>query len=452
MTSSEASSRMCRVLCILAGFLGAVLAAILAVSGLTAGLGNVLHAFFWMLIILLCCGAVLLKWPLFSRPAHTGLALLGLYLALCLRLSLFDYISGDYSSFLSHWVSSMRGMSVSAALSTPIGDYNMPYLYLLLLISRLPFYDLYCIKIFSVIADAGAALGLAYMAKHFSEKDAAPLFVLLAALFCPTTWLNSAYWGQCDSVYGALAIWGLYCGLRKRSWQSYLLFALSLSFKLQAVFLLPILAFLLVCQRIRLRDVWVFPAAFVGITIPALLGGRSLADTFSIYLGQTQSYPYLTLSAPSFWSLVGNNYYDNFAQGAVLLALCLTVFTIVYFLIHAPALQGRELLALGLIFSLMIPWLLPKMHERYFYLAEMLSLCYAALYPRRLHVPVILMTGGFLSYHLYLFGGTGILSLELVAAIYGLLLLYLVLELHRSMKEHTGTATVPEGGNEHEKH
>ena len=186
-------------------------------------------------------------------------------------------------------------------------------------------------------------------------------------------------------------------------------------------------------------------------TIPALLGGRSLANTFSIYLGQTQSYPYLTLSAPSFWSLIGNNYYDNFAQGAVLLALCLTVFAIVYFLIHASALQGRELLALGLIFSLMIPWLLPKMHERYFYLAEMLSLCYAALYPRRLHVPVILMTGGFLSYHLYLFGGTGILSLELVAAIYGLLLLYLVLELHLSLKDHIGTLSVPEGGNDYEK-
>ena len=141
----------------------------------------------------------------------------------------------------------MRGMGAGAALSTPIGDYNMPYLYLLLLISRLPFYDLYCIKIFSVIADAtAAALGLAYLAKHFTAKDTVPLFVLLAAPFCPTTWLNSAYWGQCDSVYGALAIWGLYCGFQKKSWQCYLLFALSLSFKLQSVFLLPILAFLLV--------------------------------------------------------------------------------------------------------------------------------------------------------------------------------------------------------------
>ena len=61
------------------------------------------------------------------------------------------------------------------------------------------------------------------------------------------------------------------------------------------------------------------------------------------------------------------------------------------------------------------------------------------------------MTGGLLSYHLYLFGGTGILSLELVAAIYGLLLLYLVLELHLSLKDHIGTLSVPEGGNDYEK-
>ena len=62
------------------------------------------------------------------------------------------------------------------------------------------------------------------------------------------------------------------------------------------------------------------------------------------------------------------------------------------------------------------------------------------------------MTGGLLGYHRNpFFGGTGILSLELVAAIYGLLLLYLVLELHLSLKDHIGTLSVSEGGNDYEK-
>ena len=102
------------------------------------------------------------------------------------------------------------------------------------------------------------------------------------------------------------------------------------------------------------------------------------------------------------------------------------------------------LLLLGLVFSLMIPWLLPRMHERYFYFAELLSLVYGAMYPKKIAVPAILMTGGFLVYSQYLFGGAPILSLRLVAAIYGVLLLYLLWQLMMSLKTKTQM-----GGNEY---
>lgn len=430
----QSRKTLCVGISLLAGAVGAALAMVLALSGLMAGLPQKIALLVCMLVLWGIGAAVLLKWELLGKTEYTAAGLLALLLGLCLRIALLDYQSPDFNTFLTRWVSTMKGMTVPQALSTPIGDYNMPYLYLLLLISRLPIRDLYGIKLFSMLADVASALAVAALVRHLTKKDGAVLLAFIAALFCPTTWLNSGYWGQCDSVYGALGLWALYAGLKNRSKTCWLLFSLSLSFKLQAVFLLPMAVVLLGVGRIRLRDLWVFPAGFVGASLPALLAGRSFSDTFSIYLSQTQAYPYLSLNAPSFWSLIDNGYFDAMAGAPVLLAMSLCLMLLLAALWRGDRLDDRGLLLLGLVFSLAIPWLLPKMHERYFYLAELLSLVYGAVYPRRVAVPGLLMAGGFLVYSQYLFGGAPILSLRLVAAIYGVLLLWLLYSLLRTMQ------------------
>jgi Gpi18-like mannosyltransferase len=414
-----------RLILLLAGLCGVLLATAMAVGSLTADLPSCLFAGLVLLLLWLATCLCLKRWPLFQEKT-VGAAVL-LYLALCLRLSLFDHISGDYVSFLSVWTETMRNMTVSQALSTPIGDYNMPYLYLILLISRLPFYDLYCIKLCSVIADVAAALAVARLASLVTRRQNVIFLSFAAALLAPTTWLNSAYWGQCDSIYGAFALWGLWCGLKKRPIGSMVLLALALAFKLQAIFLLPIVALLLVEDRVQWRQLPVFPIAFLVVMVPALLGGRSLYDTFSIYWSQTQAYPYLSLNAPAFWSLIDNQYYSELSGGTVLLAMVGVLLLFYLVLERREHLDRTALLELSLILTLGIPWLLPKMHERYFYLAEMLSIAYGAAFPKRAWVSVVLLFGGFLIYSAYLFGEVPILSMRYVAAIYGLLLGYLLL-------------------------
>lgn len=447
MESSQ--KNLCVGISLLGGVVGAVLAVMLAVGGLNASGSSVVYAFLGCLLTWAAASAALVKRPMVRKRGNTLTAMLILFLGLCLRLALFDYQSPDYVSFLSVWTQTMRGMTVREALTTPVGDYNMPYLYLILLISRLPFSDVYCIKLFSVMADAVAALAVGYLTMRLTKREGAALFTVTAALFCPTTWLNSGYWGQCDSVYVALGLWGLYAGLRGRSKSCWLLFALSLSVKLQAIFLLPILTFLLVDGRIKLRDFWVFPAAFIGASLPALLAGRSISDTFSIYLSQTQAYPYLSLNAPSFWALIDNSFFTNMAGAPVLLAMSLSLCVLLLFLRRAEKLDERALVSLSLLFCVMIPWLLPRMHERYFYLAEMLALVYGAVYPRRLYAPVVLMAGGFLVYSRYLFGTEPYLSLRTAAAIYGVLLLSLFIYLLRDTEIGNKSAAQIKGGNEH---
>ena len=180
--------------------------------------------------------------------------------------------------------------------------------------------------------------------------------------------------------------------------------------------------------------------------LPALLAGRSFSDTFGIYVDQTGAYPYLSLNAPTFWSLIPNDFFSNLDPAPILFAGIITLLLLYAFLKRYRQLSTGDLISLSLVFSLAIPWLLPKMHERYFYLAEMLSIVYAAQYPRRLPVTIILLGGGFLAYCSYLFGGMRILSNELLAAIYGLLLVYLVVMLLRPMEDHGTPHLTIKGG------
>lgn len=426
-------NQLCRLFYSILGLSALILGMTMALSSLEDRPDSVLFVAVVCLLFWILACMVLLQKPLFQNPDHTIAAMVLFLLALCLRVSLFDHISGDYVSFLSIWTETMRNMTLRQALSTPIGDYNMPYLYIILLISRLPFYDLYCIKLFSVAADLLLAMATAKLVKKLTNRDLVTMITFFAALFCPTFWLNSGYWGQCDSIYGAFAVWALYCALTERPKTSMALFGLALSFKLQAIFILPILAFLLVKEYVRLRDLPVFFLTFFAASLPAMLGGRSFSDTFSIYFSQMEQYPYLSLNAPSFWCLINNDYFYEVSGAPVLLAVVCVLVLVYLFLKKYNKMDEGTMVELSLLFSLAIPWLLPKMHERYFFLAETISIVYTAIHPKRTPVAIVLLLGGFLIYCPYLFGEMPILSLRMVAVIYGLLILYLLRQLYRRL-------------------
>ena len=345
--------------------------------------------------------------------------------ALSFRLFMFDYASGDYGSFLSVWVSQMRGMSFKEAITTPIGDYNMPYLYFLALFSRLGLNDLYLIKLLSVVFDFILAFAATKMVSLFKKSDEAIVLSFALFLFAPTLFLNSAFWGQCDVIYTALCLIALYFAFRNKGALSVVFFALAFSFKIQSIFILPIIIFLIIKRKISLTQILLFPVTFFATLLPAILCGRNFYDTFSIYINQTSSYPYLTLNCPTLWALIPDNQ-DNFAifgTAAIFVAgAAVLVFSLFVFL-KRDKLNKTLLLDCAFIFTLIIPFLLPRMHERYFYLAESLSIIYVFLHKDRLFVAPALTLTGFCVYSAYLFGNS-IVNLEILSIINAFIIIY----------------------------
>ena len=115
------------------------------------------------------------------------------------------------------------------------------------------------------------------------------LTCFFTVLFLPTVVLNGSLWGQCDSIYVAFALLGLWLGLTGRPILSVLCFTLSFGFKLQAVFLMPIMAVLWFRGNYKLWHFALFPAFYVLVVLPAVLLGKPFLDTITLYASQTGS-------------------------------------------------------------------------------------------------------------------------------------------------------------------
>ena len=75
------------------------------------------------------------------------------------------------------------------------------------------------------------------------------------------------------------------------------------------------------------------------------------------------------------------------------------------------------------LFVLIMPFLLPRMHERYFYLAEILSIIYVFVHRERLFVAPVIQLSGFCIYGAYLFGYR-IFGLQFLAIILTAVIIY----------------------------
>ena len=364
-----------------------------------------LQARLWVYLLLLAVAALALALLRFAGRLPAGAvlaALLPVGLAVFLRALALDYQSTDYQVFLSRWAEAFRDNGGFAAVALPIGNYNAPYLYFLAAISYLPLPDLYLIKLFSILFDVVLAWGGLRLVRHFTGEDWRPAGCFCALLLLPTVALNGACWGQCDSLYAALCLHALSCGLQRRGTASAALMGLAFSFKLQTVFLLPLWAGLWIAGRVKLRQLAAFPAAYAATCVPALLLGKPLGDILGVYFGQAAEYAgYLNLNAPNLYAFLPHGaQVDTAALSrlgiAAALVLALAVAALLW--LRRRQADGRALLLAAVLLAVGVPFLLPHMHERYFFLADVLSAALACALPALAPIALLVQLSSFGAY------------------------------------------------------
>ena len=334
---------------------------------------------------------------LFSALALTALAFV--LRGLCL-----DYQTLDYRDFLSKWVAFYRDNGGFASFAYPLGNYNIPYLYFLCFFSYLPISDLYLIKLLSIFFDVLLAWGAAMLLGAARREKNAQLACCFTVLLLPTVILNGALWAQCDSIYVALAVLGLWLGLTDRPVRSMLCFTLSFGFKLQAVFLLPMLAVLWMKKKIKLWHFALFPALYVLLVLPAVALGKPFLDTLTLYASQTGSIgDGLNYNSPSIFAIFWH-VQDQEAASALGVAGAFTYLAalLLFCLFRRDRLTARSMLAVALLMAVGIPFLLPHMHDRYFFAADVLSVVLACAALWCAPAAPLCQFASLLGYHAYL--------------------------------------------------
>lgn len=363
-----------------------------------------------------------------------AIALTGIALAIVIRYSLLDFKSVDFIRYTREWYDTIKGSGFSA-FRTDFSNYNLPYLYLLYLIARfLPDVPgLIATKLPSLAADFVIAFFAAQMIRLKYPKTAFPFLAALATLFAPTVILNSAFWGQADALYTAALVACIYFLMIKKKFLAVLLFGLSVSFKAQAIFLSPLLLALFLRKEIPWRYFLLIPLVMILALVPAWIAGRPFLDLLMIYPSQAGQYQQLSMHAPSLFSWIPDSgqFYSYFYPAGLILAAAIGLFFSLFVYKSHAKITPSILLELALCSVLIMPFILPKMHDRYFYPADVISILFAFYFPRYYYIPVMMSMISFFSYEPVLFDAE---PLPIGALALGVLLLIMILGRHTAIQ------------------
>ena len=356
-------------------------------------------------LIMIFALALLLLWreKIFESKALFAAAFAFTALAFVIRASLLDFESDDYLTFLAPWTQFFRDNGGFAALRYSLGNYNPPYMYFLALFSYFDISELYLIKLLSVLFDVLLAWACMKLLGLYTGSRAKLLGVFLAVLFLPTVVINGAYWAQCDSIYAFFGIYALYLGLRGRGCASMVSLAACLAFKLQAVFIIPVFFILLLAKKLRWRQLLVFPAAYIVFMLPALIAGRPFIETMTLYFAQAGTVgDAMNYNAPSLTSMFqwsGNT--EGWSMLLIAAAFALVLASYAVAAVKRSSLDDTVILGFALLLAMGIPYLLPHMHDRYFFISGVLALVLAFRDWRFFPIPLLAELASLHCYYAY---------------------------------------------------
>lgn len=365
------------------------------------------------------------------RTADFILLLAVTAIAFLARFGLLSYVSGDYTSFLSEWFDTLKSAGGFAGIGLNIGNYTPPYLYILAMLTYLPLEGLLSIKLVSCIFDFLLALYAAKTVFHLTQSRTKCMLAYALVLLCPTVVLNGSAWAQCDSVFTFFLLLSFYSALKDRPWQVCVFFGIAFSFKLQAVFFVPLLLLLCIKNRIRLRHLLMIPAVYLISILPAWIAGRDFWDLLTIYFNQAGQYRNLSKNAPSIWSFLAARQDSGLSLFGIMLAGTAVLLLLYLLWEKCRTLSDDVFLTAALAFLLVIPFFLPHMHERYFFPADLFAILYALNKPRRFLVPLLVIGASTASYLPFLFG-TSPVKLTTAAVLMGAALVLVLWDLYRT--------------------
>ncbi len=327
--------------------------------------------------------------------------------ALAVRYPLLRHITGDMKDFYLPWYEYIVAHGGYRALGDSFANYSPPYTYLLTgmtyLRDVLPD-RIVAIKLISIAFDFLAAFVMYRLVRLKHRSGPLPLVAYAAVLFAPTIILNGSYWGQVDIIYSTFLLVAVFFAVIERPLLTISSLAVAFAFKAQAAFLAPFILILLARKKMRWSHTLIVPATYLILMLPAALLGRPLGQLVTVYLEQSTTYRSLSMNAANLYNFIPNAYYVPATALGLAVAAAAAV-GVALLARHSKARLSPELLLKAATLSVaMMPLLLPKMHDRYFFPADLISIGLAFYCPTLILAPIAFQCTSAIAYAPYLLG------------------------------------------------
>lgn len=330
-------------------------------------------------------------------------------LGLIFRYSMIEFSSLDYKNYLVEWIEEINAYGGISSLKETIGNYSPPYVFILTIFTYIPIDNLVLIKMLSIFCDIILAASAGLVVYNILEKDSrkaiiSGLATYSVVLLSPLVALNSAFWGQCESIYAMLCVLCILYLIKERYFVSFIFYGLAFAFKLQAVFLLPgLLIYYFFSKKFSLKYFLLMPVMYFVTSLPAIFAGRSIVEIAKIYFEQAGQYgSEIVMNYHNFTLLFREGDVSLLSSIMVIFAFCVLACGCMILLFAKFKPSFLDLIGAGVWGAWTCVMFLPHMHDRYGYLVEVLIIIYAILKPKYWHYAVGVNMIGLLSYIAYL--------------------------------------------------
>jgi Gpi18-like mannosyltransferase len=277
----------------------------------------------------------------------------------------------DYLDFLLPWYDHIRTEGVIGAFAHPFSNYTPTYLYFLAASTLLHLPPLITIKLLSALASAWAAFAayrllLAVAAPH-------PLEGALAILLLPTVTFNAPILAQADMFWVAPCLLAIASACRHRTASMALWAGVAFAFKAQAIFLAPFVVAMMFAVGAPWWQFLIPIIVYMCAMLPAWLAGWPAVDLLTVYVRQAQYVPPngvpFVSTASNWWALFAYFDYDRALKSFWIGFIVAAGATLLY--LRQFAARPTPQLLVAALSAIILPFLLPGMHERFYALAEL---------------------------------------------------------------------------------
>ena len=321
-------------------------------------------------------------------PVPFYLASVALYIIL--YASYINNINQDYIIWLLPWHEHIQAGGF-ASLRYDFYNYAPAYMYLIYLATLFPIKAVISIKLLALPIVPVAGYFLARLSSIIKPRNSKlEWLAFTCTLLTPTIFLNSAYWGQADVFYGTACLACVIYLLYNQPISAMVAFGVAIAFKAQAVLLAPFLLVMLIKRQLPWKLVVIPPTVWVLSVLPVVFIGKPIEDVILIYLRQADTYHSLCMNCTNLWSMFPATDYGTGVVIGVLAALTASVAYVLFMVTHLSVHNSRQIFIAALLSVTILPFFLPKMHDRYFYVSELFSIGLLLFHWQDLLIPLLL--------------------------------------------------------------